>query len=103
MTNDLIPTDGSPLSDSDLHAMALKRLEDKRGLTAHTLAYVLVNLLLTAVWLATGGGFFWPLFPIFGWGIGFAFHVWSVLWSEPEPDAVARGVWRLGSAASVSL
>jgi hypothetical protein len=100
MTNDIIPTDGSPLSESDLHAMALKRLEDKRGLTAHTLAYVLVNLLLTAVWLATGGGFFWPLFPIFGWGIGLAFHVWSVLWPEPDPARVAREMERLRRRAS---
>ena len=39
---------------------------------AHALAYVMVNLLLVAVWFVTGAGFFWPVFPLFGWGIGMA-------------------------------
>lgn len=32
-------------------------------------AYVLVNLLLVAIWLATGAGYFWPIWVILGWGI----------------------------------
>jgi len=31
------------------------------------------------IWLAiTPGGFYWPMFPLLGWGIGLAFHVWDV-------------------------
>jgi hypothetical protein len=66
--------------DAELRQRAVKRLEDKRGLTAHIVAYVSVNLLLVAIWWITDAGFFWPLFPIFGWGIGLAFHVWAVVW-----------------------
>ncbi len=29
-------------------------------------------------WAVTGAGFFWPVFPIFGWGIGLVAHWWTV-------------------------
>lgn len=83
--------------EAELRAVALKRLKDKRGLMAHALAYVMVNLLLLAVWVASGAGFFWPLFPLFGWGIGLAFHTWAVLWPEPGEDQVAAEMDRLRS------
>jgi hypothetical protein len=64
----------------ELRQRAIKRLEAKRGLMGHALAYVSVNLLLVAIWYTTGASFFWPVFPIFGWGIGLAFNVWDVMW-----------------------
>jgi hypothetical protein len=85
------PSDDPP----ELRTRALKRLEDRRGLMAHVLAYVSVNVLLVAVWVATGGGFFWPLFPIFGWGIGLAFHAWGVFWPEPDETQVNREIERI--------
>lgn len=33
-------------------------------------AYVLVNVLLVAIWAATGAEYFWPMWVILGWGIG---------------------------------
>jgi hypothetical protein len=33
-------------------------------------AYVAVNLFLIAIWAATGGGYFWPIWPLLGWGLG---------------------------------
>ncbi len=36
----------------------------------HLRAYVAVNLLLVAIWALTGAGYFWPIWPILGWGIG---------------------------------
>lgn len=35
-------------------------------------AYVAVNVLLIAVWAVTGAGYFWPIWPLLGWGIGLA-------------------------------
>jgi hypothetical protein len=32
-------------------------------------AYLLVNLLLVAIWLASGAGYFWPVWVILGWGV----------------------------------
>jgi hypothetical protein len=81
--------------DSELRARALKRLKDKRDLKAHLLAYVTVNLLLVGIWAAAGGGFFWPVFPILGWGIGVAFHIWDVVSPEPGPREVEAEMERL--------
>ncbi len=86
---------GLATEEQELRERALKRLNDKHSLMAHVLAYVMVNLLLVAVWYATGAGFFWPVFPLFGWGIGVIFHAWDVLWPEPTPDKVEAEMERL--------
>ena len=36
------------------------------------LPFFAVNLLLIAIWAATGGGYFWPIWPLLGWGLSFA-------------------------------
>jgi hypothetical protein len=33
--------------------------------------YVGVSLMLVAIWALTGMGYFWPVWPILGWGISF--------------------------------
>lgn len=33
-------------------------------------AYLLVMALLVAIWAITGAGYFWPVWPALGWGIG---------------------------------
>jgi hypothetical protein len=40
----------------------------------HAASYVGVNGGLVALWAATGGGEFWPIWPMGGWGIGLAAH-----------------------------
>ncbi len=69
----------SGTDESELRARAIKRIEARRGLGANVLAYVLVNAMLVVIWYVTGAGFFWPIFPILGWGIGVVFHVWDVM------------------------
>jgi Domain of unknown function (DUF1707)/2TM domain len=34
-------------------------------------AYVGVSIMLVAIWALTGMGYFWPVWPIVGWGISF--------------------------------
>ncbi|WP_344573200.1 2TM domain-containing protein [Actinoplanes palleronii] len=47
-------------------------------------------------WLTTPDGFFWPMFPLFGWGIGVAFHIWDVfVGSEPSEEAIRAETDRL--------
>jgi hypothetical protein len=89
------PTPRAEPDDTELRRRAVKRLDDKRGLSAHVLAYVLVNLVLVAIWFVAGAGFFWPIFPILGWGIGLAFHVWAVLWPSPSEKAIQEEMERL--------
>jgi class 3 adenylate cyclase len=40
----------------------------------HLTFYVLVNVLLIGIWAASGAGYFWPVWPMLGWGIGVAAH-----------------------------
>src|SRR4051794_10577286 len=40
----------------------------------HARAYALVNTMLVVLWLLVGAGYFWPVWPMFGWGIGLASH-----------------------------
>lgn len=45
----------------------------------HTTIYVVVNVILIAIWAASGGGYFWPIWPILGWGIGVGVHAAPLL------------------------
>jgi hypothetical protein len=36
----------------------------------HVRAYLGVSLMLVAIWALTGADYFWPIWPILGWGIG---------------------------------
>jgi hypothetical protein len=46
----------------------------KRAHSAHVRAYLLVSFGLVALWALTGAGYFWPVWPIMGWGIGVGSH-----------------------------
>ena len=35
-------------------------------------AFVAVNVMLVAVWALSGGGYFWPVWPMLGWGLALA-------------------------------
>lgn len=50
------------------------RAAGRRELAGHIRTFVLVNVLLIALWAATGAGYFWPIWPLLGWGIGVASH-----------------------------
>ena len=81
---------------AELRRVAVTRLRKKRDLQAHLLAYILVNLLINGIWMVTGAGFYWPMFPLLGWGIGIAFHVWDVYAPEtPSEDRIRREMQRL--------
>jgi hypothetical protein len=80
----------------DLRDRAIARLKQKRDFGAHLLAYLLVNAFLIAIWAATEAGFFWPVFPLFGWGIGVAFNAWEVYWRKPpSEDRIRQEMARL--------
>ena len=98
MSNQIMPMGAEVPPDSvddDLRARALKHLKAKRDLQAHIVAYVTVNLMLVGIWWVSGAAFFWPVFPILGWGIGLAFNVWDVMSPEPGPAEVEAEMERL--------
>jgi hypothetical protein len=53
---------------------ARKPAAKARAYSAHVRAYLLVSLGLVAIWALSGAGYFWPLWPIMGWGIGVGTH-----------------------------
>ena len=98
MSNQIMPMGAEvppDIVDDDLRARALKHLKAKRDLQAHIVAYVTVNLMLVGIWWVSGAAFFWPVFPILGWGIGLAFNVWDVMSPEPGPAEVEAEMARL--------
>lgn len=69
--------------DTELRERAVKRLKKRRDFRGHLLIYTLVNAFLVVIWAVTSpGGFFWPIFPIVGWGIGVIMNAWDVYFSE---------------------
>lgn len=97
--SDSLYTSGEGLAGDDegLRKRAEKRVRARRDLQAHALAYVLVNGFLTALWLMSDSGFFWPIFPIFGWGIGLAFHAWDVYAPDATEERIRAEMDRLRS------
>jgi hypothetical protein len=79
--DDPLPTEVDP------RAAALKRLEDKRDFRTHVVAYVVVNSFLVGIWAVTGSGYFWPIWPILGWGIGLVLHAWTLFGQRPISEA----------------
>lgn len=78
-------------ADVDRRQAAIKRLEAKRGFGIHLVVYLSVNALLVVIWLMTGRGYFWPIWPIAGWGIGLAAHRWMTYSQKPiSEDDIRR-------------
>ena len=64
-----------------LRSSAAARLADP-GARAHLASYSSVIVFLWVIWAVTGFGFPWPVFPMFGWGIGVVMH----LVAEPDEE-----------------
>jgi hypothetical protein len=81
----------------DLRQQAIESLKKKRDFRTHVLMYVLVNAMLVVIWAVTGGDFFWPIFPILGWGIGVVANAWDVYGRKPiTEDEIRREQQKLG-------
>jgi hypothetical protein len=80
---------------TDLRSQALAVLRKKSEFRSHVAAYFLVNAMLVAVWAMTGADFFWPMFPMLGWGIGLFFHGWDVYGRPPTEEQIQREMDRL--------
>ena len=60
---------------------AVRQLKKRRDFYGHLLLYTLVNAFLVVIWAITDlHGFFWPVFPIAGWGIIVVLNAWDVFW-----------------------
>jgi hypothetical protein len=88
---------GTTEPGGDLRQQAIESLKKKRDFRTHVLMYVLVNAMLVVIWAVTGGDFFWPIFPILGWGIGVVANAWDVYGRRPiTEDEIRREQQKLG-------
>ena len=74
----------------DARSRAIARLKKKADFRNHLLAYLVVNAAIVVIWLVTGAHFFWPVFPILGWGIGVVFHAQDVYGTNEISEAEIR-------------
>jgi uncharacterized membrane protein len=94
--------EGTPDTEQELRKLAVSRLKKKRDFRTHVVIYVIVNAMLVGIWAVTGADFFWPIFPILGWGIGLAANAWDVYGRKPiTEDEVQRETERLRSERPV--
>ena len=94
--------EGTPDSEQELRKLAVSRLKKKRDFRTHVVIYAIVNVMLVGIWAVTGAGFFWPIFPILGWGIGVGANAWDVYGRKPiTEDEVQRETERLRSERPV--
>lgn len=101
MTTDDQHTEGPvtppPTPEEELRQRAVARLRKRADFRTHLLIYVLVNAVLVVLWAVIGTTtFFWPIFPILGWGVGLAANAWDVYRPDPvTEDRVRREMGRL--------
>ena len=71
---------------------AIKRLKAKRDFVRSLVAYLVVNAMLVVIWALTdAGGYFWPIWPILGWGIALVLQGWNAYLRKPiSEDDIRR-------------
>jgi 2TM domain len=75
-----------PDKDPKLWAIAQRRASFK----SHLISYVVMNAFFWVIWYLTNrGGYPWPVWPAFGWGIGLAFHYVSA-YVNPHENQVEK-------------
>jgi hypothetical protein len=91
------------MDGDDVRVQARKRLEKRRDFGAHLVAYVVINAMLVGIWAATGGGYFWPIWVILGWGVGVVLNAWDVFFRREITEAdVDREIERRGGSPNTA-
>lgn len=74
----------SAMTEDQRRELAIQRLKGRHDFRVHLVIYLLVNAALIVLWYVMNAGadgdqgFFWPIFPLVGWGIGLAIHAYTV-------------------------
>jgi hypothetical protein len=88
-------------AQDDMRNFARQQLKKKQGFKNYLVVYAGVTGLVTTVWFLTSpGSYFWPIWVIFGMGIGAVatgLDAYGTNWSKPITEAdVDAEVERLG-------
>lgn len=70
----------APTTEEQRRAYAIRRIKEKNDFRTHLIVYLTINAMFVVVWFMVSGGnwFFWPIVPIFAWGIGLVMHGYTV-------------------------
>jgi hypothetical protein len=75
-------------SDDERRARAVERLEARRGFWRQLGLFVVLSAFLVLIWeMTSDGGYFWPIWPMAGFGIAIAFQAWNTFGQRPISDA----------------
>ncbi len=70
-----LPVAGAPSTDlAEQAAEPADEPSESRAFRTHAMYYALVMVFLVLIWLMTSRGYFWPIWPMLGWGFGLAAH-----------------------------
>ena len=86
---------------ADLEELAKARVKARTDFIGHVTMYSVANAALFALWLATGRGYPWFVWPLLVWGIGVLGHALTFAMgpgSNAERRAVDREVRRMRAA-----
>lgn len=84
------------MEENDRRRRARELAQARYWFRWHPPIYVLVNIGLVVLWWYTGMGFFWPVFPMFFWGIGVVAHYLGAYrtvgrrWVERETEKILQ-------------
>jgi hypothetical protein len=81
----------------DSYLQTATQLQRWRDFQAQIAAYLVVNTAFVLIWALTGCGFFWPVYPLVGWGIGLSFQHFSAVVRGQITDEDVRGKLRPGA------
>jgi hypothetical protein len=83
-------------ADEQLRRRAVRRLRVRAGFWSHLLMFLTVNTVIVVIWAVTSDGFFWPVFPIVGWGIGLIANAWDAFGPDPlSEERIRREIERM--------
>jgi len=71
---------------------AVNRVKAERGFELHAAIYLIVNATLATLRAVSGERRFWSIRTMLWWGIGLAFHGWSVYLEKPTSEDEVREI-----------
>lgn len=84
------------VAESELRAQAAENIQKRDGFGGDLITYLAFQMWFIILWALGGGGFFWPAFPMLGWGMWVFIHAWVVLTTPDRSEArIEREVARL--------
>lgn len=81
------PEPAAPDLERQRREQAIQRIQDKNTFKLHLVAYLVINALFVVLWVFSGISYFWPVFPMLGWGAGVAVHGYCIYGGNKMTEA----------------